>query len=137
MPTTKMDFPPPQFRLNKRVSNHLSQGQDPNRKVTPYQSPITPDALKSTRVQSEETFPPEPRSSRPEETVRKGVGAEVTGKCLWGSWRVVEHSRSPCPRGARHILEPAGKASRARESSELGHRRCGGTMGAAYGWRGA
>lgn len=40
--------------------------------------------------------------------MRKGVGAEVTGSWERGSWRVVEQSRSPCPRGARHILEPAG-----------------------------
>lgn len=51
---------------------------------------------------------------------------------------MVDQSRSPCPRGARHILEPAGKAPRERASQRAwGVGEAEGSWEAAYGWRGA
>lgn len=68
--------------------------------------------------------------------MRKGVGAEVTGSWYWGSWRVVEQSRSPCPRGARHILEPAGKEGSAGEGTAAsgGSEGGGGPRRRGPGW---
>ena len=50
---------------------------------------------------------------------------------------MVDQTRSPCPRGARHILEPAGKASRERASQGAwGAGEAEGSWEAAYGWKG-